>query len=246
MRNAWYNKDMNKILRNRKIYLIVGVFLALVFIPLGLFLLHKIPQSIPNSMVGTPPFPTFITELVIKSVTPSNGATTVNYYQPIQVVFSGPLTPDEKSSVQIQENPTVQGVLSWNGDTTLIFTPTISLLPNQKYTITITYLRKAFQTSFTTASTDTTIQKQSEADKNYSQEISKNLVQYPWLTQLPIKTDNYFVYFDLNQKQLNARIYNAPSLSQAQIDATKKEIQSRLSSLGINLNIFPVNWQLVQ
>lgn len=236
-----------EVFKNKKIYYIAGVLL-LALIPFVLFLFQKVqkPQNNPNATNALTPSPASLSNLSIISITPRDNSTSPNYYQQVQVTFSRSVTGMEKSQIQIQISPPIHASQIWdNSNTLLTATPTTALSPSQKYTITVTYGNSDINTSFTTLSTDQATQLQGQADKNFNQQLQNTAQQYPWFSQLPLQTDNYFVYFDLNKKQFIARIYNGPSLTQTQLTATKNEIQSKLSSLGVNLNNFTVDWQLV-
>src|SRR5690349_3947374 len=74
------------------------------------------------------------------------------------------------------------------------------------------------------------IQDQQKADTNYSnwrKEIDKN---YPWMGSLPLQTDNYFVYFDQENKKIIGKIYTPD-----QTEQIKSEVTAKLTQLGVDL-----------
>ncbi|QQG40738.1 MAG: hypothetical protein HYV37_00185 [Candidatus Levyibacteriota bacterium] len=86
---------------------------------------------------------------------------------------------------------------------------------------------------------------QTEGDKKFSdwqKDINKN---YPWYNNFPLQEDNYFVYFDLDEKKFVGKIYpkkdTATSINQ-QVDAYKKVILFQLKKLGIDTTIYQFNW----
>ncbi|MCL4418988.1 hypothetical protein M1146_02675 [Patescibacteria group bacterium] len=90
----------------------------------------------------------------------------------------------------------------------------------------------------------TNVQKQGEADKNFANELKKTQTTYPWYNKLPLMDSNYFVYFDLNKKQLIAKIYSlSNNLSAGQVSNIKKQIESNLLGLGVPVSQFPILWQ---
>ncbi len=233
---------MRETLVNYKKYFLLLVFATLSLFIFFLVLVFRNKSATPS---GNPPSSLPQAELSVVSITPLNGSTTANFYQPIQITFSRPVSGAEKSLVGVLSTPPIKGSEDWKNNILLTLIPTVALGQNQKYTITIAYDRKTNTFSFATLSNQDAVQKQQEADQNFSQRASEIIKQYPWYNSVNIHTDSYFAYFDLNKKVFIAQLYNGPSLSQNQLNATKAEIQSKISSLGGNANTFPVEWQLV-
>jgi hypothetical protein len=64
---------------------------------------------------------------------------------------------------------------------------------------------------------------------------------YPWLKNMPISSDKYFVYFDESKKSFGADIYDKNS-----VESIKAEITQKLQSMNIDLNAYPIEWQVRQ
>jgi len=82
---------------------------------------------------------------------------------------------------------------------------------------------------------------QSQADQNYSNSQNNVLQNYPWYNKLPSQPNEYFVSFDFGTKTFTAELYTNDPTSDAQ---WKSDITSQLQSLGIDLNKYPVIWQI--
>lgn len=90
-------------------------------------------------------------------------------------------------------------------------------------------------------STEDQIKAQSEADLNFgkwAQDVNRN---YPWYNQLPIQTEKYYVYFDLDLKKFIGRLY----ANGQQAENLKTEVMRRLSELGIDTSKYEFQWEIV-
>lgn len=90
---------------------------------------------------------------------------------------------------------------------------------------------------------------QSEADQDFAEKTKQMNDAYPWLNKLPIQAQNYYVYFDVDvdQKQFIAKLY--PNSSSAtpvdqQIEAMKREIESKLKSSIPDYNNYQIKWDI--
>lgn len=83
------------------------------------------------------------------------------------------------------------------------------------------------------------MQFQTQADYNFGQWQQDIYTKYPWYNKLPLASDNYFVYFDVNEKKFIGKIYASPDQTQFFMN----QVNFELTSLGINLNQFPIQWQ---
>lgn len=75
---------------------------------------------------------------------------------------------------------------------------------------------------------------QSAADKAYG-DYWKNVDEnYPWFNKFPIRTDSYFLYFDLNKKSFVANLYPQSNNSQSidsQVAQMKQTIINQVASI---------------
>lgn len=79
---------------------------------------------------------------------------------------------------------------------------------------------------------------QSETDRIYAEQLQKQDERYPWLEQMPLQTNNYFVAFDPSTDTFLAEIYNKSQKQQLQ-----QEILQRLKSLNIDVAKYKIVWE---
>ena len=105
--------------------------------------------------------------------------------------------------------------------------PTISIQPTEYQGSHPTYSPEVQQA----------VDKQVQADQEYSA-IQKNLHDdYPWLRKFPLTSEKYFVYFDLDKKTFIGRLYPTATDNVEQI---KIEITNELKN---NLKVATENYQ---
>lgn len=84
-------------------------------------------------------------------------------------------------------------------------------------------------------------------DKEFGEWQENVLNNYPWYESLPLQTENYFVYFDLDKKIFIADLYpkeSAPESVDTQVTFMKNEIQNRLEVLGIDTALYNFEWNI--
>ncbi|MBI2430788.1 MAG: hypothetical protein HYV39_02130 [Candidatus Levybacteria bacterium] len=97
----------------------------------------------------------------------------------------------------------------------------------------------------TTPSIEDQLKIQTQSDKKFSdwqKDIYKN---YPWYNSLPLQTDNYFVYFDLDEKKFIAYLYPKTSSKaslEEQVISFKNEIITQLGVLGADSSKYIFQW----
>jgi len=79
----------------------------------------------------------------------------------------------------------------------------------------------------------------SKTDDNWGKKAKEINQNYPWLQKLPLQTDEYFVYFDINKNLFVAKIFNKD-----QVEKIRQEIFTSLSYLEINYANYQFQWQL--
>lgn len=88
---------------------------------------------------------------------------------------------------------------------------------------------------------------QTVSDNNNSTAQDAVLKLYPWYNNFPIKAQNYFVYFDLNQKHFIALLYPQKSSSTSiedQVASFKKEITDRLRVIDEKTLELQIDWEV--
>lgn len=237
--------------------LLTGVVILIFILALGLFLLLDRGKKISsNQLSSAPNHPkTVITAspLQVSNVSPSNNAQNVGIYANIVITLSRSLDSNEQKNISVQTSPSANFKQQWSGRT-LTLTPQGVLKTNTTYTNIVTYSGQPLsQWSFTVVSPNNIskedmAKEQSQSDKNFGNWQQNIITNYPWYNKLPISTNSYFVYFDLNKKQIVARIYLDPNSSLSADDQIKQyqpTIESELQNIGVDLNKFPVQWTSV-
>jgi len=111
-------------------------------------------------------------------------------------------------------------------NTTLIVpTPNISITGIQEQSISPTLTQEEVS--------------QLESDKEFGIWTQELYDSYPWYDKLPLQSEKYFVYFDINQKKFIASIY-----SPNEQDGIKNEIILQFKDLGIDYEKYEIIWEI--
>lgn len=243
---------INKIKEN-KIYLIAIPFGLILFFLIAILIISSNSQPKGNNSLTPAPNQTVTDpgKLGINAISPGNSTTNAGIYQPVTVTFSQPVS--SPNNILLTLSPTSKGTSSWSADnTTLTFTPSEPLRTNSQYTATVTYNGMNYTWSFTVVSdgnvSQEDIQKeQSQGDENFANWWNDVTTKYPWFEKLPLQTDNYFAYFDVERKTFVGKLYpktSGPTSVDDQVNSMKGEIMTALTNLGINTAQFPMDWQI--
>lgn len=90
----------------------------------------------------------------------------------------------------------------------------------------------------TSYSFDAAMKIQAQADRNWGLAIQERNETYPWLNKLPLMTNEYFVYFDIEKRKFIGEIYG-----KGENLAIKKEIILSLNDLGIDTERYGFIWK---
>ncbi len=82
------------------------------------------------------------------------------------------------------------------------------------------------------------MQYQSQSDHNFGQWQTDTYTTYPWYNKLPLQSDRYFVYFDLEKKKFIGSIYAESS----ERDTIINQVLTTLKSYGINTDNYQFEW----
>lgn len=219
--------------------LLIG-FIVVIFLIIGSLRTSETKPPSENTRSSTPP-----SSLVVVSVHPENNTLINKIYPEITATFSKPITTFERSNISIASSPDITGETSWSVDQkTLFFTPTTPLFSSTTYTLAVKYgSSELYRWILSTVSADTIsiedqTRAQTEADKRVADIQEEILKNYPWYNQLPLHTDSYFVYFDVDKKKFIGQLYS----SNNQFDSLKNEAISKLQSIGVNTSAFTFEW----
>ena len=241
------------IIKNKKILLIILGGIVLVILWMVTFLLTARPEN-PTVALPTPlPTPTNIPlppsaylNTSITSFEPANGNDNISLFATVSATFSRPLTPAEQQHVSLTSSPSTDGSTSWSSDkTTISFTPS-RFTTNTLYTISISFGSITNSWTFTTVP-DTSLSQedknalQLQSDNNFGAWQNQLYSSYPWYDHLPLQSDQYFTFFDINTRQFITDIYTDPNNTDT-IRAIKQEVVGKLQSLGIDTSKYLFVW----
>lgn len=190
-----------------------------------------IDTSIPLSVIATSPYAS---------------QTDASMVQPITVTFSRPLLNREKAGVRATLTPTVgKFEKTWSEDQkTLFLIPDTALKEQSDYSLLLKGAFPEYSFSFkTTAFADLSPQDvlllQSYADKEVADKNKAIDSAYPWIDKLPLQTETYFVYFDVDKKTFIAKIYTDQTHSE---ESLREDVIVSLESNGIPHGSYPIEW----
>lgn len=164
----------------------------------------------------------------------------------ISITFSRKLDSQEQKQTKIFSVPSSSGPQTWSPDgKTLLFKPDAPLIADQVYTITVVYPSKQYSWSFQTLSSEKLsiedqMELQTQADKEFAEEEKKIFETFPWYSQLPILTDRYFLYFDIETKTFIGKLYLRGN--QGLAETYKQEALKTLQSLKIDIAPYEIKW----
>ncbi len=171
---------------NSKILLVIGLIILLLLL-LGTFFK---PEKTPT----------------IISTSPTNNEEEVLENKQIEIFFNLDISENQKSKITIFPTPDFIYDLNWANSTYQIL-PKSNLENNKKYLVKINYKNKEIGNfSFTTAifsqkQIQTDGIEQSKDDYLYGRAILNLTKEYPFYTSLPIKTKNYIIDFNFDEKK---------------------------------------------
>lgn len=199
---------------------------VILFLLVSIFIIGIIIYSILNKAVVP----------IVVGTNPDNGSVNILETSQIDITFDSKITNQTKSGITITISPEVGFDSTWLSNTYKII-PKNNLQNNTKYTAKVLYKNKSIYTfSFETIIfSQTQIQKdgviQSQNDYVFGQATKKVVNQYPWYTSLPIKTQDYVVYYDF-QKQKFAITFLAKNTADKQASLTQSAI-TNIKSIGV-------------
>lgn len=254
-------EKINKLITTikQKNYLIIAIpfVLILLFIVFSLLLFQtespptkQGPQRIPTKAIVDQQ-----KQLGVTSFSPVHGARNISAFTSITVTFIDPIPTTQQTTIKLSLTPSIEGKQTWSEDRkTVIYTPINPLETEASYTATLTRDEGSASWTFTTASfNDSSSSDQEKLEEIRSQNVVKAenefFQKYPWYNNLPLESENYFVYLDTEKGILVGLIYPDPSSStpiDTQVNSMKQEITNRLNSVGINTTQNPMTWEVNQ
>ena len=183
-------------------------------------------------------------DVKIVSITPADNASDVGLLPEIKVNFSKNLSSDQQNQVIFTMSPEAEGTTQWESNgKTVVFKVTAPLTSGLSHQLSILYPGGSDTLNFTTKdessiTEEEALEVQTQADKDFGEWQEEIYTKYPWINELPLRTDKYFVYFDIEKGKIFAVIY---STDQNEIATLREEITQNLSKLGIDASI-PVEW----
>lgn len=238
----------------KKIYLLIAFVLFI--IPLIVALVASIDRKdvTPPATPAVPQPTKYLAEpLTLLFVSPKDGTTGVGIYPRITATFSRPLSSQEIKNIQITSFPQLEGKISLSNDRkTVIFSNDLPLLQDQQYVFNTTYPSGNYKWEFATTSPQNVpdeeqARAQTHADRGFGLWVESVQKQYPWYNKLPLQTQSYFVYFDLERKVFITSLYpnktSRVSIDQ-QVQSLKENIMKRLQGFGIATEKYSFDWNV--
>lgn len=170
------------------------------------------------------------------STTPSDGGTEIGESTQISINFNQYLKENSKTGISVSFDPNIDFDSTWLSSTYKII-PKANLQNNTKYTATVFFNgKKIYGFFFETATfSQEQISKygalQSQNDFAFGQATKKVVEQNPWYTNLPIKTNNFVIYYDFEQQKF-AISFLIPIQSADQEKALIQEAVNDIKSIG--------------
>lgn len=248
---------INKLKQKHILFLILplGLLIFMVVVLIMISTGQETQMHPSNKKPTATPIPiTIQSNPLISSVMPKEKEINVSILTPIRIVFTKPLSESEKNSFILSFNPNILGKQSWsNNNQTLTYTPTAPLLNAQNYSVSLTQQEKVYGWVFKTVSIENMseedqVKEQERSDANFRQWEQTVQQNYPWLDSLPLHTDSYFFYFDIDTKMFIGKLYPKESDSTAeddQVTAMKEEIMKELIRLGVPTTQYPITWKVL-
>ncbi|EKE06433.1 MAG: hypothetical protein ACD_19C00014G0047 [uncultured bacterium] len=156
----------------------------------------------------------------------------------IEIFFKDDLTEEDKSNIHVILNPSFELDSTWNLNVFKII-PKNNLENPQNYNVTINYKDKSiYSFSFKTSIfSQDYIQKNkfqaTEDDLLYGEALKAVIDKHPWYPNLPIKTQNYVVYYDFEKEKFTITFLK-PITDQKTIDDFIKDAIIKIKEIGGN------------
>lgn len=224
-------------LQNRSILLqlcVIGLAVIMVGTLVVVLLFGEAPSSRPTPGQALPS----PTKDIYSITSPQDKRNDIGIVDPITISFSQKIA--NEAQVAIFSLPKANFSRKWKNNTTLILTPQGSLQENKKYILTISTGRQSSEISFTTTTKQAAGVK-AAAKAGLSQSQLK--AQYPWYDKLPLLSGKYQVDFNLEKKSFYAKLF---VFREVEVPVLKQTISDKLKTLGVDLDTYPIIWEVVQ
>lgn len=173
---------ISKILKNKFFWIVILITLTIIVF---LFLKRETPPQVVNT-------------------DPRDGEENILEIKQISINMNTNISDSTKENVSVSFTPDVQFDSTWLTNTYRII-PQNNLLNNTDYVVKVNYKNKeiyrfTFETSvFSQKDIKEYGAIQSQDDYVYGQALKNVVNEYPFYTSLPIKTQNYVIYYDFEQ-----------------------------------------------
>lgn len=229
------------------LFFILALGLCFFIIPLGISLQSPRVSSDISLTPTDIPIDTSI-PLSVVTTSPYASQTDSSIVQPITITFSRPLLNREKASVRATLTPSVgKFEQTWSEDQkTLFLIPSIALQQQSRYSLVLKGAFPEYSFNFTTTSfANLTPQDilllQSYSDKEVADKTKAIDDAYPWIDKLPLQTEAYFVYFDVEKKSFIAKLYTDQTNSE---ESLREDVIVALESNGVPHGSYPIEWTI--
>lgn len=173
--------------------------------------------------------------VVINTIPTNNEEETLETAQ-ISINFNTDIKDQTKNEISVSFEPQLDFDSTWLVNTYKVV-PKNPLKNNTKYTASVLYQNKEIYTfSFTTQFfSQEAIRKygyqQATDDLLYGQALTQIVKDHPWYPNLPIKTENYVVYYDFGQEKFAITFLNI-NITSEQKKTLIQDAQERIIKIG--------------
>lgn len=205
--------DLSKKIFKTKFLVVILLALSLVFIFVFIFI--KTREKTPS----------------VISTDPKNNESNVLETKQISINLNTDISDKSKSNLTVNFDPQIQFDSTWLSNTYKII-PKNNLSNNTNYIVQVNYKNKEiYKFSFETNTfSQEDIQKygplQTQDDYDFGQTLTDIANKYPFYTNLPIKTQNYVVYYDFEQDKFAITLLIEPKDSSEEKEIIKGAVEN--------------------
>ncbi|HET7098634.1 MAG TPA: Ig-like domain-containing protein [Patescibacteria group bacterium] len=178
---------------------------------------------------------TSISRPVVESTVPENEAVEILETSQISINFNTDIDERAKKDISVSISPETNIDFTWLSNTYKVI-PKNSLANDTTYTIKVLYKSKEiYLFSFsTTPLSQSEIQKfgpqQTKDDHDFGEAVKTLVDKYPFYTSLPVRTNDYVVYYDFELQKFAITFLN--SITESQKSIFIKDALLRIQKIG--------------
>lgn len=161
----------------------------------------------------------------------------------ISITFSKELSDTEQSGVSIKMTPEIKFHLLWESNSNLSIIPEDSKILTTNFITNILYHNKTVYslttiplfTKYTSEQLDEQARQQGANDLIFGQTTAQIYKDLPFISKLPIMTNQYTIVYDYVQKNIRVRLQNG-----ATKEIVLKEVTKVVIDIGVDIKKYPI------